>query len=860
MYFDNVVLFDYKSNIVNRDKLYAHVDKDNKELLENHMNLCMYYLDKIIKEKNLDLIFGNIEQSLFKGSSLPASYFYRELLYNAVYCHDLGKSNPDFQTLRLSNNDFKTSEKRNSKHSLTSSVIYFNYYAIKLWNLKNEINDDHFLLLFSFLVINSYAISKHHGYLDEIIKYIKDLKDVLKDDEKPEYINYLNDNFITIQRMTNCINLLDIVNDLGKKEKWISVIMYLYTRVVFSMIVTCDFYATSQFQNNKEVDDFGTIDDIKKYIKIFKETKVNKKIEKARALGIDNVYNKYDINKLRTEMFLESEENLLDNLDNDIYFLEAPTGSGKTNMAINLSLKLINKNINLNKIFYVFPFNTLVEQTKRSLIDTFDDSKEIKESIAVINSIMAIKTYEDEATGKFVESGYNRNIDYERSLLSRQFLHYPINITTHVKFFNILFGTDKESVFPLLHMANSVVVLDEIQSYKNSIWKEFIILLKAYSKLLNIKVIIMSATLPDLSILSNDKDKFCKLISNRDRYYYNPLFKNRVELDYSLLSLDGIDEIEDKLIKTIIDEYNRSKINSTLEGKIVVEFISKRRALDFYNKFKIVAEEYSLNAEILLMTGYDSRFIRNKIVEKVKVHKNIILIATQVIEAGVDIDMDIGFKNISILDSEEQFLGRINRSCKKEGCMAYFFNLDDSSNIYKGDVRNLKEITLIKDEIRDILKNKKFDIYYDIVIRKIEENKDKKTEKSIESFRNEMLSQFKFNEIEKIMKLIDEKSKVTLFLNTEIELEDGNILIGINIWNEYCNILLNKELSYAERRVKLSEISEKMDYFTYEVNDISFSYNDRIGDLIYIEDGERYLKDGKFNVNLLKQTNNFEMI
>lgn len=34
--------------------------------------------------------------------------------------------------------------------------------------------------------------------------------------------------------------------------------------------------------------------------------------------------------------------------------------------------------------------------------------------------------------------------------------------------------------------------------------------------------------------------------------------------------------------------------------------------------------------------------------------------------------MDIGYKDISMLDSEEQFLGRINRSCKKTGCKVYF--------------------------------------------------------------------------------------------------------------------------------------------------------------------------------------------
>ena len=57
--------------------------------------------------------------------------------------------------------------------------------------------------------------------------------------------------------------------------------------------------------------------------------------------------------------------------------------------------------------------------------------------------------------------------------------------------------------------------------------------------------------------------------------------------------------------------------------------------------------------------------------------------------------MDIGYKNISKLDSEEQFLGRINRSCKKEG-IAYFFEVDEASDIYKDDVR-LSESIVLKD-------------------------------------------------------------------------------------------------------------------------------------------------------------------
>lgn len=51
--------------------------------------------------------------------------------------------------------------------------------------------------------------------------------------------------------------------------------------------------------------------------------------------------------------------------------------------------------------------------------------------------------------------------------------------------------------------------------------------------------------------------------------------------------------------------------------------------------------------------------------------KAVILVATQVVEAGIDIDMDIGYKDISKLDSEEQFIGRINRNFKRKG-VVYF--------------------------------------------------------------------------------------------------------------------------------------------------------------------------------------------
>ena len=106
----------------------------------------------------------------------------------------------------------------------------------------------------------------------------------------------------------------------------------------------------------------------------------------------------------------------------------------------------------------------------------------------------------------------------------------------------------------------------------------------------------------------------------------------------------------------------------------MVEFIKKASAEDFYKKIK----EESI-CPVFLMTGDSSIQDRKKIIEKIKEMKSVLLIATQVIEAGVDIDMDIGYKDISRLDSEEQFMGRINRSAKRRGTYIFLIR-DDAEN------------------------------------------------------------------------------------------------------------------------------------------------------------------------------------
>lgn len=101
------------------------------------------------------------------------------------------------------------------------------------------------------------------------------------------------------------------------------------------------------------------------------------------------------------------------------------------------------------------------------------------------------------------------------------------------------------------------------------------------------------------------------------------------------------------------------------------------------------------------------------------------------------------------------------------------------------------------------------------------------------------------------MKLINDNMKTKmLFLSRDIEIDKEKIL-GNVIWQEFKKIFLDKKMGYAERQVKLSEIMEKVEIFSYNIPDFllkGVSHNDKIGEnIIFIENGEEYFTNGKFD-------------
>lgn len=763
---------------------------------------------------------------------------FETMLMNIVTFHDFGKVNPIFQKKKMGHEfhlELVPDSNIGSKHSILSSVFYLDYFLGKIKELEDRAERE---LLKDFAYINSYIISRHHGKLVDLEQYLNSLsgrsaegedlgvrarawlenwkREVMGEDKVPKFRNRW-------ERM---------LERNSEEENRKRVYLYALTRLLYSMLIASDYYATSEYMKGVEIQNFGEIEKCDEIINIYEQSPVQKSIrsyeETYYPRNQDALERETDINVLRTELFLDAECELKKNIDASVFYLEAPTGSGKSNTAMNLSFTFMKQNEDIRKIFYIYPFNTLVEQNMDSINKVFGENKEVMTQVAVVNSLVPLKERvdEDEWNGK------DESEKYQRILLDRQFLNYPIVLSTHVMLFHTLFGQYKEDAFGFYQLCNSVIVLDEIQSYRNALWAEIITFFKGFAELLNIKIIIMSATLPNLEMLTENQAKTVRLVKEQEKYFKHPKFAKRVVANYELLD----QKITlDELMKHIFGNIGN-------ERKILVEFIKKASAEEFYKK---ILEESTCS--VFLMTGDSSIQDRKKIIEKIKGQKSVLLIATQVIEAGVDIDMDIGYKDISRLDSEEQFMGRVNRSAKRKG-MVYFFDLDDAAGVYgSDDVRIEEKVTLKMEAMRKILTTKDFPKFYEENIlpevKKRGEEADSK--KNLEIFFQEDVQKLKMPEIEKKMQLMnDNKNMLSVYLAREITEENGEVVNGRDIWEEYRQLLEDEKMEYVEKTVKLRNIRSKMNGFVYQLSENAhFQEDEQIGDIYYIENGENYFDE-----------------
>lgn len=155
------------------------------------------------------------------------------------------------------------------------------------------------------------------------------------------------------------------------------------------------------------------------------------------------------------------------------------------------------------------------------------------------------------------------------------------------------------------------------------------------------------------------------------------------------------------------------------------------------------------------------------------------------------------------MDSEEQFFGRVNRSCLKEDAIVYFFKLDDGKRIYgKDEIRTNSEFTLENEEIREMLAQKDFRKYYEKILSVLKMNYNESSdENGLEYFFEGEVGKLNFPKVKEKMQLISEDNwSMSVYLATRLKDEEGNFIDGAELWEAYKELLSNFSMEFAEKR------------------------------------------------------------
>lgn len=167
-------------NIIAKDKVfYAHkTEGKERELLEEHIERCLYYFHELCRHKNFDKIFSNFRTELLPELSDEGIVMFDKMLINVIAFHDMGKINPLFQQGKMGNMDIKGSSiysLTGANHSMLSSAIYIDYFFEEIQN--SELSKEEKEKLYVVMLVNSYIISKHHGDLTEFETFLHEFNE-----------------------------------------------------------------------------------------------------------------------------------------------------------------------------------------------------------------------------------------------------------------------------------------------------------------------------------------------------------------------------------------------------------------------------------------------------------------------------------------------------------------------------------------------------------------------------------------------------------------------------------------------------------------------------------------------------------
>ena len=411
------------------------------------------------------------------------------------------------------------------------------------------------------------------------------------------------------------------------------------SRMLFSCLVDADYLDTESFMDEESS----------------RMRKNNVKLESLLPLlerhveSLQQNAKATEVNAIRKQVYDRCVS--MSETDKGFYSLTVPTGGGKTLSSLVWAMRHAAHN-GMERIIIAIPYTSIIVQTASILKNIF---------------------------GEHVVLEHHSNFDPQsvkkefrhRAKLAIENWNYPIIVTTNVQLFESMFSNKPSDCRKLHNVVNSVIILDEVQTLPTEFLLPIVDSLKSYRNMFGISVLFTTASQPLLSGIiegCNPRATFPGIdniteIIPKEFALHEKLMRVRLKIDNAARTYDEIAERVSRHNKVLCI------VNTRSDAREIFERLPKE-GLTIHLSRMMCPRHVSKTIERIKQALQDDS-------EEV-----IRVVATQLIEAGVDIDFPVVYRQEAGLDSILQAAGRCNREGKLNVATTYVFSLSKEHNLH----------------------------------------------------------------------------------------------------------------------------------------------------------------------------------
>ncbi len=570
--------------------------------------------------------------------------------------HDMGKNKRRFDDYIRADGKLRQKQRGSVAHASTGAKFFYDKYHDSPGNGK----------LLAEMV--SYSVAAHHGLFDCVdaehedvfskkLGQVEDYEEAC-DNAGRDYLDGYGTDEIFAGALEEFDLILDKIRDVFEKLKPQLLehhgakvkgalfdckffMLACLQRLMLSMLIDSDWEATADFMGNVDTLSKQPEYDAKR---IFAEAKKNFEVymgkKRENAAKIPMTQKEKVIFDARNQLQMECRQ--FARRPAGIYCLPIPTGGGKTLTALAYALEYCGCHPETERVIYVSPYISITEQNAGVFREALGNDRWILEHHS------SVVRHEEKGS----EECQSHREDYHFDRFSRYEINWdePFICTTFVQFINTLFSDKSESIRRMHRFVNAVVIIDEVQSMPFKCIHTFNYMINFLKAVCHTDVILCTATQPALG------EAGCPVCYGEPKYMIQKADEWFRVFERVKISVPGPEE------KYSFESLGVEIARRTEEYKSILVVLNTKSAV---RKLYDLLKQRGIRVEYLTTNlCAEHRSDRIKAIKEILKEKNepIVVVSTNLIEAGVDISFECVYRSMTGLDSLAQTAGRCNRN------------------------------------------------------------------------------------------------------------------------------------------------------------------------------------------------------